>query len=137
MHELTLFNIGFRCENICQTLKDYEEGNPVNELVLDDSESLIYDCIELKDNMASYFGSNRHDILEFFPLILDVFKGKEFQEIIDELKDIQRVVSEIKKGTQGIQIDKAHDFFNKLSNLCLSRNFLHTSNKTNHLNIVT
>lgn len=122
MESLSLFNIGFRCENIYNTLKDYKEGKPINKLILDDSNNIITDCFLVEKNITEHLSLSEYEVTEFLPLVFEILGEKSFADLKKSLKEIQDIVDKIKHDTSGIDVKKALDFFNSLSNICLSRN---------------
>jgi len=123
MQDILLFNIGFRCEGVCEALHKYKtSGIRITQRTLDDSLEVIKDCCACEGSMTSFFSSNHAVLSELLPLVFDVFPNKEVGQIVEELIKIRDAIETVKRGVRGVDVDACYDFFKKISNLCLRRN---------------
>ena len=129
MQDLSLFNIGFRCEGICEGLRRYKaDGNPLTPRMFEESMQVIEDCFSFRSNMASFFSANRAGLTEFLPLVFELFPGSTPDKIIDHLRKAQSTLERIGKGESSIEIEDVLELFKKISALCLRRNAVTNSN---------
>lgn len=123
MEGLSLFNIGFRSENICIALHSYNASKTLNKYSLLDSEEIIKDCFRLKGSISENLTFNeKYELSDLYLLIFKIFEGKDIESIIDSLNEIQTILSDINNGEQNVNTDKALFFFEKLSQMCLIAN---------------
>ena len=123
MHEILLFNIGFRCEAMCKALKDYmNEGVKISKLILEDSIEVITDCFMSEKGTTSFFSSHYISTSEFLPIIIEIFPDKEIKDIFEELAKIRTLLENLENKQEIVNVDLAYQFFKKVSTLCLRRN---------------
>ena len=123
MRELSFFNIGFRCENICETLNDYSKskGKNLNKYTIEDSKDIIEDCFSIKNNTASFFSSKRYNSSDFIPVIFEYFKGKSLTEMFSDLQEVQGIMFQLEISDKTVNIQPALRFFEGISNICIRK----------------
>jgi hypothetical protein len=120
MEGLSLFNIGFRCENICAALKEYKRTSNINPNSLDDSLEIISDCFKMNNLAAESLTFTKYSRHKLFNLIFSMYDGKPFSTVMEDLNQVKFCVDEIRSNKRNVEIDKAVSFFNALSELCMS-----------------
>lgn len=120
MSSILLFNIGFRCENICKELKRYKKNQTINPHILNDSKNIVSDCFKIKESYAESLSYNDFAIGDFYPLIFRAFPNKDINAITTALEEIKSSLDTIGKGSTEEDVTAALTFFNTISDLCLS-----------------
>jgi hypothetical protein len=122
MAELSLFNIGFRSENIYQALVEYEKTNSVQIVIFEDSNEIIKDCFKFREKVEANLQYSKHTLVDLLPLIIEIFKNEEPEEIEKTFVEVGNTIQAIQKGQKNISVERTKSFFSQLSNLCLSKN---------------
>jgi hypothetical protein len=118
---LSLFSIGFRAENICQVLRDYQAGKPVNRFIMDDSARVIEECSQLIDTPVESLKENRHDYGDYLPLLYEAFGSASLDQAPRLINDIRHTIGQIAEAKPGLSLDvsPALSLFQRLSDLCI------------------
>ena len=132
MSSIYLFNIGFRCENICRELNKYKNHQYVNRTILNDSKNVVIDCFKIKESDSDSLSSNDLAIGDFYPLLFRAFPQKKIDDIVISLKEIKLTLENIDGGSITEDVTSAYSFFNTLSDLCLSHQE-HRRENTNYI----
>lgn len=98
MEGLSLFNIGFRCENICLALNEYIKTKNINQFVLNDSEKIISDCFSVTPTSREGLSFSKYDLTDLYGLIFQLFKSKTVPEMLTVLKNVSSVIDQLKAG---------------------------------------
>ena len=121
MRDLSLFNIGFRSENIYKVLTDYENGKEIPKPILEDSEHLILDSFKFQEKVMSNLISQDKEFMELLPLIFETFEGQSIDDISKSLLETQTILKELSGDKKDLNVKTAKDFFRKLSDTCLGK----------------
>ncbi len=123
MEELSFFNIGFRCENISETLNDYinSNGKNLDKYTIEDSIDIIKDCFSIRDNTASFLSSKKNNSSGFIPVIFEYFENKSLKEMISDLQEVQEIVTKLELSNELVNIQPAIKFFEGISDICISK----------------
>lgn len=122
METLSLFNIGFRCENIYQALSAYKEKRPFNEMLMADYEIIINESFSSTTSFTENMSASKSTYFQLMPLIFEVLKEKTVHSFRERIGKISNSLKDVKDKKSDIDVNEAMEFFRKLSNLCLSRN---------------
>jgi hypothetical protein len=118
MQTFSLFNIGFRSENICEALRDYKEtGEMIHDSILEDSKKIIEDCSKFNNVASLNSFMSKYNIYDLLNYIYENYKNN-----IECLDEVKRILYDLSEKKEKINIDKALDFFQSLSNYCLIKN---------------
>ncbi|MBN1603666.1 MAG: hypothetical protein JW915_18790 [Chitinispirillaceae bacterium] len=133
MNNLSLFNIGFRCENVCEALSNYDQGISFSLTVVNDSIKIIQDCLVIREGITSSLRAGASISTEFIPLLIEAFPGMDIKMIISELNEISSTLKNVSENIPDQNISKPYDFFRMLSKLCL----IHSNKTPSQLQILS
>lgn len=123
MDGLSLFNIGFRCENISIALNAYKSNGQISRNALEDSLQIISDCFKVKGAIAENLSSTKYEPSQLYTLIFRMFGGKTFDQIFAELNKLKNIIDDVSAKKSNVDVDSATNFFESLADMCLaSRN---------------
>jgi hypothetical protein len=123
MQSLTFFNIGFRSDNIYESLKGYNEEKRINKTIVEDSKKIINDCLRFDKDIASIYGlHNNYEVSDLLSFIYYFYETQSIKNIANELNDILKIIQDIINDEPNVDTRKAKEFFQNLSEYCLAKN---------------
>ena len=125
MYDLSYFNLGFRSDNVSNTLLEMKSKGTTSQPLLEDAVSIIKDCLKTKENdtiILKFSSGKGYETNTINPILRELFPGEDPPTMITKLKKVYFTISSIenKKDFSEREIDQAIDFFSNIADICLS-----------------
>jgi hypothetical protein len=126
MFDLSYFNLGFRSDNVRQFLTELQSKSIRNDNLLNDAISIIDDCLKIENDdvlISRLSPSQGYEMNALLPLLAELYQGKDLKSVVKDLNQILITIDKAKNNRKKVkdeELDKAIDFFLKLTDLCLS-----------------
>jgi hypothetical protein len=123
MSDFSFFNLGFRSENVCDTLERYNKKESINKEVLLDSKKILEDCLNINANYTKNLTHSNYDLSDLIPIIFEIYRNKTVSDIVNAISSIQTTIDILVNETKpAVEVSAPLFFFKELSKICLNRN---------------